>query len=418
MVRVATTTLCLFALACSATPTASPIDGATDASAPSGDAKHSGHDGPTSVHDAARSHDSRSAEPDAPSHETDARGGGEDAGLDADDATAVHDAARDQGTDATDSGSSATRNASLWPFAASDPFNIGIGNAASWSTTWSTTGSNVNGAQEAPSYSIPVYVATSSSPVQTINGVSLKIPSGAAPASGTDHHMTCVQPKGAIAAISNYAMYGFYGVTKTTNAPPDTYTNGSYGTNGPFDLTAYSTHYDGRASSILQMGGLMRSGEVVAGVIPHAIAAALNVGSMAPGFIWPASSQDSNTSGYTGTTHMGAVLGIPSSVQLSSLGLTAGGLMLATALQDYGAIVVDTGGSDGVIFYAEDEYDEGINTAAFTTSIGQMASDLTTIATHLKLLSNQQTSQAALTSDGGWGSGSTHSRAPTAPPFE
>jgi hypothetical protein len=358
------------------------------------------------------SHDARGAG-DAPSENADAHVGGEDARADA---MAAHDAG--PSGPVPDGGDAGARNASLWPFAANDAFNIGIGNGATWSTTWSTTGSNVNGAQEAPSYSIPVYIATGSSPVQTIDGVSLKIPSGAAPASGTDGHMTCVQPKGSIAGISNFAMYGFYGVTKTTNAPPNTYTNGSYGANGPFDLTAYSTHYDGRASAILQMAGLMRVDEVVAGVIPHAIAAALNVGSMAPGFLWPASAQDSDTSGYKGTTHMGSVLGIPSSVQLSTIGLTtAGGLMLATALQTYGAIVVDTGGTEGVIFYAEDQYDEHDNTAAFTTSIAQMNDDLATIAKNLKLLTNQQASQSALDATGAWGSGSTRSLAPAAPPF-
>ena len=345
-------------LACSASPATVVADaGAGDAIAPPPQDAHGEPDDAHAARDAKTSpNDARADAGDAHVSGADAQADADDAGSDATDAGSPHDAHSDadDGSPGHDGAAPLTRSAYLWPFAATDPFNIGLGNGATWSTTWSTTPSNVNGAQQTPSYSIPVYLATTTSPVQTINGVSLKIPLGAAPASGTDHHMSCVQPKGSLAGLTNYAMYGFYGVAKGTSGPPGTYTNTGYGTNGPFDLTAYSTHYDGRASNILQMGGLMRPGEVVAGVIPHAIAAALDRGSMAPGFIWPATAQDSGASGYTGTTHMGSVLGIPSSVDLASLGLSAGGLILATALPDYGALVVDSGGSRGVIFYAED----------------------------------------------------------------
>lgn len=314
-----------------------------------------------------------------------------------------------------------TRDASLWPFAYDDAFNIGIGNAATWSATGSaqTTfaqggggGGNVNGAQQNPSYSIPVYVAVTGSPTVTIAGTSLKLPAGALPASGTDHHMTCVQPKSG----TTYEMYGFYGVTYSGG----TYST-TYGSNGPFDLSQYSTHYDGRASSIIQMAGLIRPFDIAQGVIQHAVAMALPETAMTTGPIFPATSQDSNAStNYTAGSngiHMGAVIGIPSSVNVSSLGLTSAGLMLATALQNYGAIVTDTGGSGGVIFYAEDQYDEGVNTSTFTTAISNMNSDLVTITAQLRSLTNQQTSQSALTSSGGWGAGSTSSRASIAPAF-
>ena len=404
-------TLPLLVLGCSASPSAVTTDAAThDGATPVLDAKTAAHDAHDGGHDAAAGRDAATTQTDARLEAGDARPGEGDARSDAADAA-------DAGT-AHDGSVALTRSAFLWPFGAMDPFNIGLGDGATWSATWSTTPSNMNGAQQAPSYSIPVYLATSTSPIQTINGVSLKVPLGAAPASGTDHHMSCVQAKGSIASFTNYAMYGFYGVAKGASGPPDTYTNTGYGTNGPFDLTAYSTHYDGRASNILQMGGLVRPNEVVAGLIPHAIAAALDRGSMAAGFIWPATAQDSGAAGYTGTTHMGSVLGIPSSVDLGALGLTAGGLVLATALQDYGAIVIDSGDSSEIIFYAEDEYDEGTNTAAFTTGVGQMKTDLAKIASHLKLLTNQQTSQALLDATGAWGTGSTASRAPKAPPFD
>jgi hypothetical protein len=314
----------------------------------------------------------------------------------------------------------ATRDASMWPFAHDDPWNIGIGNAAAWSATGSaqTTfaqggggGGIVNGAQQNPSYSIPVYTAVTGSPTASIGGTTLQIPAGSLPASGTDGHIVAIQPKSG----TTYQMYGFYGVTYSGG----TYTT-TYGSNGPFDLSQYSTHYDGRASSILQMGGLIRPADVASGTIGHAIAMALNRASLQSGYIWPAGSQDSGASGYTAGAngmHMGAVVGIPSTVNVAGLGLTAGGLLLATALQTYGAILVDTAGSGGVVFYAEDQVDEGANTSAFTNAVNQMTSDMATICAQLRVLTNQQTGQSTLISASGWGTGSTTSLAPTAPVF-
>lgn len=58
---------------------------------------------------------------------------------------------------------------------------------------------------------------------------------------------------------------------------------------------------------------------------------------------------------YTGVVPAGSTIGIPSTVSLNTLGLTADGLVLATTLQNYGAIQRATGGppSRGIILYAE-----------------------------------------------------------------
>lgn len=318
--------------------------------------------------------------------------------------------------------SSTYRDAFQWPFAKDDAFNIGIGNNAQWSNSTDAitafaqggTGSGyVNGAQQNPSYSVPIYLAQSSSSTQNIlSYTNILTPNNASPASGTDHHMTFVQPK----TGSTYNGYGFWHVINTGNASPSTYT-ASYG-GGPFDLSQYSTVYDGRASSILQMAGVIRPYDTTRGAIGHALAVALPQSSMTPGYVWPARSQDgsaatSYTAGANGI-HMGMVFGIPSSVDLMSLGLTQGGILLANALQRYGAIVVDTGGSGGLLFMAEDEYDEGINTTSFTMMISQMNADITKIVSQVRVLVNQQSTQSSLTLSGAWGIGSTYSLAPTA----
>ena len=60
-----------------------------------------------------------------------------------------------------------------------------------------------------------------------------------------------------------------------------------------------------------------------------------------PGQVWPARLQDSNAAtAYKGPIPMGTMMGIPPSVDLSKLGLSAEGMALGKALQDYGAHVL------------------------------------------------------------------------------
>lgn len=319
----------------------------------------------------------------------------------------------------------ARRDLADWPFAADDPFNIGIGNAATWTlasdprTAKAHGTANfgvINGAAQIPSYGIPVYRAAGSDPWQQVHGALIQVPAGAAPASGTDHHMTVLAPRD---AGSDYTCYGFYGAAATASVSPDSYTASNGGTG--YQLSGYSGHYDGRASSIMQMAGLIRPVDITRGAISHALACILPTAVMKPGYVWPAGSEDSSSgSTYTGGTNgvpMGSVLGIPASVDLSTLGLTAGGLMLATALQNYGAIVVDTGAN--FAFVAEDTADTagagGSTPADFRAFAGQMTNDLSLIIAQLRVLTNQQTSQGALTSAKGWGSGSSSSRGGAVP---
>jgi hypothetical protein len=67
--------------------------------------------------------------------------------------------------------------------------------------------------------------------------------------------------------------------------------------------------------------------------------------------VWPAFTFDRN-SGYSGTMPMGALLAIPPTVHIDQLGLSPRGLVIARAAQDYGAYVVDRGGT-GISILAE-----------------------------------------------------------------
>ena len=51
----------------------------------------------------------------------------------------------------------------------------------------------------------------------------------------------------------------------------------------------------------------------------------------------------------------GSTFGIPMSVNLNSLGLSQGGMMLAKALQNYGGVWRDMGGTNQVTFYSTPE---------------------------------------------------------------
>lgn len=84
-----------------------------------------------------------------------------------------------------------------------------------------------------------------------------------------------------------------------------------------------------------------------------------SVGSTNLGYVWPATEQDFNWyTNYKGQIPMGQYFSIPSDVTLSSLryngvGLTASGMMLAKAYQDYGGYVTDQTVGSMVIAYVE-----------------------------------------------------------------
>jgi hypothetical protein len=110
------------------------------------------------------------------------------------------------------------------------------------------------------------------------------------------------------------------------------------------------------------IAGLIRKGELSSGIkhalalaIPHSQMKCIVSGSTPSGScdpVWPASKVDDGARAkYKGEVPMGQLVSIPVDVDLSSLGLTAGGLRLAQALKDYGAYVVDA--SEDFVMYAE-----------------------------------------------------------------
>ena len=306
-----------------------------------------------------------------------------------------------------------TRVAAQWPFAVSSPWNMPIGSgatytAASDSRTANLIDSSIGIGVNAAQYSHPVYVASASDPLMNVhfktaptglngsgpavyNGVvSFRIPVGATPAAGSDAHMHVVDPDGR----TLHETWMFSGCTGTEcnaagYARTDLYGSGVGSVNG---VNAGMRAYGGSA-----IGGLIRTWEIKAGAIRHAVAVALTTTQLKKGWVWPATQEDSASSTYAGQVPMGSLMAIPPSVNLSSLGLSSGGLLLARALQDYGGYVVDR--SAGFTFYAEPSAE---------SLLGPMRADVAKIRAQLRLVTDNTSSSV--------GGGGTP-RVPLAPPL-
>jgi hypothetical protein len=213
------------------------------------------------------------------------------------------------------------------------------------------------------------------------------IPSGLCASPDTDGLLAVVQPNG-------WVMEAYEGIT---TASGDLIAGNVA---GYYDLQGDGSGWQNgrRASMVPAIAGLIRTGEVKQGNIPHALAATLSPTILTEEAAWPAYAFDTN-SGYTGTLPMGSLMAIPPSVNLSTLGLTASGLIVATAAQNYGVYIVDRGGTGGITFQVQ--YED--NDATFSNN------DATIIAQQL-----QQVTNNSQTTPGG---GGTEFRAPAAPPF-
>ena len=240
------------------------------------------------------------------------------------------------------------RDPALHPFSVTSPANTSLGSGAKFEGSTSTkTAALLRGIPmiNAEKWSIAVALAKSTDPVAKVTNIAngvvtyFRIPSGAQVTAGTDKHMTVVQP-------DHYTAYECYKMTQVgTTSWTTTYLVKT-------DLRTSGLAAGARASGISQAMGLIRSQEVKALKIPHTLALGIPNSMLKSGQIWPARKQDSDAAtAYKGPIPMGTMVGIPPSVDLSKLGLTAEGLAVGRALQDYGAHVLVRAGT--VALFAE-----------------------------------------------------------------
>ncbi len=132
---------------------------------------------------------------------------------------------------------------------------------------------------------------------------------------------------------------------------------------------AVDIYGDGRlgahgGSGLSSIGGTIRVGEIVAGgEIRHALKIYVWANKYiahnqdgTPGFRWPASKADGGASNFYGGNNaaleMGALLALKPTADVSKL-KTEPGRIIAKALQNYGAYVVDNAGSENIAFAVE-----------------------------------------------------------------
>ena len=241
------------------------------------------------------------------------------------------------------------REAWKWPFASTSPWNMPIGSGAQFAATSDPRTASLLDGRSSPwvnagTYSHPIYRARSTDPMATFrrsghDDVTYRVPLDARAADGGDQHLHVVDPAGRYVDESWNTEGSHPSFTTGHHVRTDLY--------GPGVGEGGVRAYGGSA-----IGGLIRQWELDAGSIRHALALAVDGFQLRRGPVWPATTEDGNaSSSYSGNLPMGSLVAIPGSVDVNRLGLTSSGLVVARALQDYGAYVVDRSGA--FTFYAE-----------------------------------------------------------------
>jgi hypothetical protein len=280
----------------------------------------------------------------------------------------------------------APRDPALWPFSVTSPFNTPIGTGAQFSTDTDPRTQTLrwqSGYINAAQWSQPIYIASPNDPFTTVSGTTFRIPPGAKPSlpQGGDQNLHIIDP------TRRWVDEMWLASGSGTN-----WTAGYHVRN---DLTGPGVGGRGvRAAGVSAIGGLIRTWELQAGVIRHALAMALPRSANRVGYIWPATSEDYDAAWtYGGNIPLGTLVAIPPTVNINNLGLSPQGLVIARALQQFGAYNLDSAG--GLVFYAEPDSE---------ALLGPARADLAKIIPHLRVVLNNTP-----TTPGGGGT-------PTAPP--
>ena len=244
-------------------------------------------------------------------------------------------------TTTTPAAAAETRDPALWPFASTSPWNMPIGSGARFSNDWDpriqtlrSAGSRVNANE---GYSHPIVQARTSDPWTSFTDVSYShrsraghTPTWAMPASGTDGHLHVISPdKRTVIETWVATRHTNTSITALRVEQNDLYGSGI--------LDGGTRAYGGSA-----IGGLVRTHELNAGTVPHAVAVAMNPDQLVQPSVWPANADDGWYPG-GGTIPMGTLFAIPGHINVENLGLNREALMIARAMQNYGAYVVDQG---------------------------------------------------------------------------
>jgi len=259
-------------------------------------------------------------------------------------------------------------NTAWRPFAASSPWNTPIAAGAAVDATSAALVADFATSSPWPfltinidSYSVPLYYADGSTPLQTVTATVVggqgfetgqavvPIPQGAAPAAGTDQHLSVVNRQTNQELDMWTASNGASGWSCAVCAMADL---GGSGVRPPTENSPWWMGHGARACGFPLTAGLITVDEMRQGSIEHALALAyphIRSRYCTP----PASTAQVTTDQalpYRGIA-CGARVQLDPSLNLDAFGLSPSGKIVARALQKYGAFVGDFSGA--VSLYAE-----------------------------------------------------------------
>jgi hypothetical protein len=246
------------------------------------------------------------------------------------------------------------------PFAASSPWNAPLHTNAPLDPHSAAIVSDLNGqiarfygrvSLNTTSYSAPIYTVGRNQPTVNMSWHNCEhktwlnptfaadlrnvpIPAGAVPSEGTDGEMVVWQP-------STDTDWEFWKASDARGRWSACW--GGEIQDVSHNLGTFAGNTGATASGLPLLGGLIRLSDLASGAIDHAIS--LNVpDARAKTFSWPAARTDGRGSSPDDPAE-GERFRLPASLDLQTLDLSPGELMIAQAMKRYGVIVTDQSGS-------------------------------------------------------------------------
>ena len=252
------------------------------------------------------------------------------------------------------------------PYTDASPWNTPIPSSAAYESNSAArvNAIGVNLSSDPTQFTYPVYYATAATPKRTVtlsgwlsrsnaDGSSFsniqnarleaRVPTGAAPASGSDAQVIIID----LTTGFEWGFFSFRAVGAGFEAQ-----NGyryNVGANGAPIANANGSGFVARGAGIPYLAGLVRPCEIKRGSVEHALAFAYDA--PGAGFVYPAGKSDGSGTGL-GALPEGARLELDpalSEAQIGAWGCAGACLTIARALQRYGMYVVDNSGHPKVM---------------------------------------------------------------------
>ena len=278
----------------------------------------------------------------------------------------------------------AAKDAWLRPFAADSPWNTPVSRDARFSAESDPATQDLLAGHaliHAGQWGMPLYLAADGDPwvevrdEENARSFRARVPAAARPDPMGDAHLFVAEPGRAFVLEMYRARRRDDGAILARRAF-------RVDLNGPGFFLRDGRFPGVRAMDASGFGGVLRAWELQAGTIDHALTFLLPYTRLKHGPVWPSGREDYwGFRDYTGHVPVGTLAAIPGWVRLDRLGLSPAGLVLARALQHYGAYCDDSVGTDGLVLTAE-------GAAEGLPALAAMRRDLPAIRAQLRIMLN------------------------------